>query len=284
MIQVLLQALINGLLLGGIYALLSLGLNLIFGVLKTINLAHGAFLMVGMYLCYFLWELFSVDPLMSLPIVVIALFSLGVLIERFIVRPALKISPGQLLVIIVGLSMVIEYTFLVLFSPNYRYVRIPSMVYEIFSLRIPAIRVVALSVSIIASVIFYYIISKTQIGRIIRAVALDRVRAALLGINTDRAYGISYAMGVALCGVTACLLTPIYHIYPLVGGYFIPPAFVVCIFGGLGNFTGGLIAAFMVGVIESIIGLLYNVELARAVTFAIVMALLYFRPTGLMGE
>jgi len=279
------ENLINGILLGGIYIIMSLGLNLIFGVIKIVNFAHGEFLMLGMYVTYWMFTLLRFDPYLSIPIVACILGLLGMFVQRFIFNKLLVDETSQV-VAAIGLMTFFQNIATLLWGSDFKSVR-PSYAgtsVEVFTLRISITRLISFIIAVITAIILYFFLNRTEIGMRIRAVAQDRELAELMGINSRRVYIMTFGIGAALCGIAAALMSPIYYVFPVVGFVFAPLCFVIVVLGGLGSFIGTVVGGFILGILEAFIGFLINVELARAIAFIILLAILFWRPTGLFGE
>lgn len=282
----LLQALINGLLLGGIYALVAIGLNLVFGVIKVINFAHGEFLMLGLYTAYWLAVLYGIDPYISLPIIVLVTFMLGVLTQKMIIEPLLKAPPLNQLLATAGLSLVLQNVALSLWRADYRAIMTAyaGLSITVGPLMISVVRLVSFLAAISVALTFYLFLMRTDLGRSIRAIAHDKEIAELMAIDVKRHYVMTFGIGGALAGITAALIAPIYFVYPTVGAPFGLMSFIVVVLGGLGSFVGALFGGLILGVVESIAGFLTNAELARAFAFAIFLIILFIKPSGIFGE
>lgn len=280
----LLQVLVNAILLGGMYAIISVGLNLIFGVLKIINFAHGELIMLGMYVSYWLAVLYGLNPYLTLPITAITLFAIGVCIERVLIKPLLNAPPINQLLTTAALILVIQNLALILWRADYRGVTVRMPLITIGPVFISATRLIAFVGGIVASLILYYLLMKTDVGIRIRAVAQDPEVSQLLGVNVPRIQTITFGLGALLAGISGSLMIPIFMVNPTVGGGFGLIAWVIIVLGGLGSFTGALIGSFIVGFIEAFIGVLISLEIARAVAFLAFILILLFKPAGILGE
>lgn len=280
----LLQVLVNAILLGGMYAIISVGLNLIFGVLKIINFAHGELIMLGMYVSYWLAVIYGLNPYLTLPITAITLFAIGVCIERVLIKPLLNAPPINQLLTTAALILVIQNLALILWRADYRGVTVRMPLITIGPVFISATRLIAFVGGIVASLILYYLLMKTDVGIRIRAVAQDPEVSQLLGVNVPRIQTITFGLGALLAGISGSLMIPIFMVNPTVGGGFGLIAWVIIVLGGLGSFTGALIGSFIVGFIEAFIGVLISLEIARAVAFLAFILILLFKPAGILGE
>ncbi|MEM2491019.1 MAG: branched-chain amino acid ABC transporter permease [Candidatus Bathyarchaeia archaeon] len=280
------QAIISGILLGGIYALMSIGLNLIFGVVKVVNFAHGEFLMIGMYIAYWAFALYGLDPYVSLPLVALSILALGALTQGLIINPLLKTKDINQVLATIGLMIFLENLALFLWKSDFRSVLTAYSAASISmgEIRLSLSRIFAFAVAMSTAIVLYFLLTKTDVGRRIRAVAQDAEAAELMGIDHRRIYIATFGLGGALVGVAAAAMSPIYYAFPTVGALFGPTAFIVVVLGGLGSFIGAMIGGLIIGIVESIAGVLTNAELAKAFAFAIFLLVLFRKPTGLFGE
>jgi len=280
------QLIINGLLLGGIYALISIGLTLIFGVVEIINFAHGEFLMLSMYGSYWLFQLYGVDPYVSLLMVIPTFFLIGWAVQRIIIQPIIDAPPLNQIFATVGVSLVLQNVALFLWKADYRTVR---TVYSGLSLKTAGLmisfpRLVAffLALALIAGLLTF--LKRTYTGKAIRAIAQQRRAAMLMGIDINRMYKVAFGIGIACVGAAGAMLIPIYYTFPTVGGLFVLIAFVVVILGGYNSLIGALVGGLIIGVVEAFSGFFLSPHLKEAVYFVIFILILLFRPTGLFGR
>lgn len=283
--MIFLQVVINGLLLGGIYAIISIGLTMIFGVIRVVNFAHGEFLMIAMYASYFCFTLFGLNPYLSLILVVPLMFLIGMGVDQIIIRQ-LRNAPSYMQIFAtVGLSILLMNGALFLFGGDYHAVNMPFAKenLNILGCTLNYSRIIVFLSSIIIAVILYLFLKGTDIGRQIRAIAQDRNAARLMGINLNRVYMITFGIGTALVGAAGSLLMPIYYVFPSVGAYFVLTAFVVVVLGGMGNMVGALLGGLIIGVVDSLSGFYITPALKEVVYFVIFIAVLVIKPSGLMG-
>jgi branched-chain amino acid transport system permease protein len=280
-----LQALITGILMAGIYALVAIGLTLIFGVVRIVNFAHGEFVMVGMYLSFWLWKLWGIDPYASLLFTMPALFCFGVLLQRFLLQPILRAPDLAQIFMTVGLSVILMNLALFLFTADFRSVKLSysEWAWRVGGVTIPMTRLFAFLGALLLAGLLTLFLKKTDLGKALRAVAQDREVSMLLGINPQRMYLLAVGLGAALAGAAGSLIVPFFYIFPTVGVVFVLIAFVVVILGSLGSIEGALLASLIVGVAESLGILFAGADLGLVVVFAILVAALIFRPSGLMG-
>lgn len=284
----LLQIIVSGLLLGGIYALLSVGLNLIFGVIKIVNLAHGDFLMMGMYATFFLFTLKDVNPYVSVLIVFPAFVLIGVLVFRIIIKPLLGKAETEVNTIIAtaGVGFVLQNLALMLWKSDFRAIEtnLTGKSYEFMGIMLSAGRTWTFVICIIVALLLYYILMKTKVGTHIRAVSQDTDAATLMGINVNRIYTLTFAAGIGLVAIAGSIITPTFYVYPTVGLYFNTMAFIIVVLGGLGSFTGALIGGLLIGLVESFAGVMASSELAQVFSLLIFLIILFVKPEGIMGK
>ena len=285
-LAIIIPSVLNGITTGALYALVALGLTLIYGVLHIINFAHGALLMLGLYAVYYLKARFGIDPYVALLIVPPAMFALGYALQRGIVGRASHGRDENILLVTLGLAIVIENLSLFFFRSDTRIIDTPYSfeTVDILGAFLPLPKVVAFAGAIVTAALLWLVMARTDLGRAIRAVAKEKKGAALVGIDTDHVYAMSYGLGIACLGVAACLLLPSYYVNPQVGHGFVLIAFTIVVLGGMGSFVGALIGGIVIGVIEAMGGLFLGESLGQIGIFAIFILVLIFRPTGLLGH
>jgi branched-chain amino acid transport system permease protein len=279
------QAVVNGLLIGGIYALVSIGVTLIFGVVKIVNFAQGEFVMIGMYISYFLATSFGIDPLVSLVVSMPALFVVGILLQHFLIRRVLALGDMPQIFLTFALSLLLVNVALLLFTANYRTVQTSysEAALHVGALYIPLAKLIAFAVAMLLSGLLWLFLHATDLGKAMRAAAQNRDVAMLMGINPDRVFCVAVGVALALAGAAGSLLMPFYPAYPLVGQVFVLMAFVAVVLGTLGNVTGALIASLMMGVAESLGIQFVGADSGLIVVFAMLLLTLALRPNGLFG-
>ncbi len=279
------RILIIGLLLGGIYGLVAMGLNLIFGVVRVINFAQGELVMLAMYATYVLNRVFGMDVYLTLVIVVPLMFLVGVVIQRLVIQPLSGQPSMQLLatfgLVIIFQNAVLAYTRGEAFTVDETFSR---TTFTVLSARVDIGRLVVLIAVTLLAVALRYLLQETTFGRSVRAVTEDRVAARLMGINVERTFLITFGLGAALAGVAGVLLAPIYTLTPEVGQNFIFAAFAVVVVGGLGSVAGAYIGGFLVGLVEAFSGYYIDPTLGTAFYFLVFLLVLIIRPAGLFGR
>ena len=288
-VAILFPALLNGLTTGAVYALIALGLTLIYGVLHIINFAHGAALMLALYAVYFLKERVGIDPYLALPLVVPAMFVLGYGLQRVVINRASHGKDENILLVTLGLSIVMENLALLFFKSDTRTVElaytqttVPISI-GIAQAMISLPKLIAFGGALAASAVLMWVVGRTDLGRAIRAVAKEKLGAKLMGIDVDHVYAMSFGIGLACLGAAACFLLPVYYVNPLVGNGFVLVAFTIVVLGGMGSFAGALLGGLLIGVVESLGGLLLGESLGQIGIFVIFIAVLLFRPQGFFG-
>ena len=282
-LRVLLQAIVSGLLTGGVYALIGVGLNLIFGVMKIINFAHGSLLMLGMYSTYWLFTFFKIDPYLSLAITVPLLFLIGVIIQKVLINPIIEYPENNQLVLTLGLMLFLENLALFLWGPDFRTVKV-SYVGTVLSLsivRVNLLRFIAFAGGLLLALLLYIFLKKTDMGKAIRASSEEREGASVVGISVKRVHLISFGIGTACVGAAGTLMTPFFYLSPHVGHLFLLTAFMVVVMGGMGSFIGAIIGGFIIGLTESLGAVTLPGSVGQIIPFSLFVILLLFKPTGL---
>ncbi len=285
--QTFLQVVANGLMLGGLFAIVAVGLTLIFGIVKVVNFAHGEFLMIGMYLVFLLTVGLGVHPYVTVAAVVPLLFVVGALTQRFIIQPLLSATDDHVQIFAtVGLSTALINLALLVFGADI--VSTPASglrsSFMLGPVRVLTGQAVVFAVSIGLVVAIHLFLSRTQTGRAIRAVAQNRGAAQLMGINVNGIYVLTFGIGAACVGLAATLIGPLYPTSPTIGTYFVLTAFVVVVLGGLGSIGGAFVGALIIGLIDSLAGFYIGTDLREVAVFGIFLLILIFRPQGLFGS
>ncbi|MGD0150934.1 MAG: branched-chain amino acid ABC transporter permease [Xanthobacteraceae bacterium] len=277
----LLEAIINGILLGGVLALLALGLNLIFGVIDVVWIAYTDLVMCGMYVVYWLYVGFGWPLLLACAAAIAGVAALGVLVHVLIIAPILGSAPINQLLATGGLLFFLQSFATLLFGTDFRNLGIRLPIIELGEIYISTARLLAFSIALIGASALYFFLKSTFIGTAIRAIAQDRDIIGLMGVDQRRIYLVTSAIGGALAGLASCLLVLQYDVHPFIGNTFGPLIFMICVLGGLGDMIGGFVAAFIISQIISIVGYYSNTELAYVLAFAFFIALMFVRPRGI---
>jgi branched-chain amino acid transport system permease protein len=285
----LLSALLNGLTTGAVYALIALGLTLIYGVLHIINFAHGASLMMALYGVYALKERWGIDPYVALPLMVPAMFVLGYAMQRIVINRASHGKDENILLVTLGLSIVMENMALLFFKSDTRTIDTAYTLTtvaigpESAQVMVSLPKLVAFAGALVVSALLIVILQRTDLGRAIRAVAKEKQGARLMGIDVEHVYAMCFGLGLACLGAAACFLLPAYYVNPQVGNGFVLVAFTVVVLGGMGSFAGALLGGLLIGVVESFGGLFLGESLGQVGIFVIFIGVLLLRPEGLFG-
>ncbi len=281
----LLQQIVNSLLIGSVYSLVAIGLTLIWGVMNIINFAHGDFLMIGMFISFWLYTLYGMDPLFSIPICTVGLFLLGMLIYRFIVSKVMT-GPGLAqLVVTFGVSIFLANLAVMLWTPDFRLIEKPllSGTWTLGAVQLSVPKFVASLGSVLVSAALVLFLRKTRTGKAILAVEMNRESALLVGINTERINSLSFGIGSALVGIAGAFLSMYYYIYPQVGGLFGTISFAIVALGGFGSITGAFVAGILIGFVQTLGGYFFDPAYKYALVFLVYLITVWIRPQGLLG-
>jgi branched-chain amino acid transport system permease protein len=282
---ILIPAVLNGLMTGAVYALVALGLTLIYGVLHIINFAHGALLGAALFAAFFAFSLLGLDPYLAVFLLAPAFFVLGYALQRFVIGPASHGDDRNMLLVTLGLAVVIENALLYVFRADTRTIEVPyayqTIDVGVTFLAVP--RLVGFAAVFGVALALWLIMSFTDVGRAIRAVAKEKLGAELAGIDVAHVYAVTFGLGTACIAIAACLLIPTYYVNPTVGEAFVLVAFTIVVLGGMGSVPGALIGGLLIGVVESLSGLFLGESLGQIGIFLIFIAVLLVRPSGLFG-
>ncbi len=286
--QLLLQQIVLGLLIGGVYVAVGIGFSLVWGVLNIVNLAHGALVIVGSYLTWVLFTRLGVDPFLSLPVIAVALFALGYVLQRALINRVIRAPLFFTLLLTFGVNLIIVNLLLLLFKSDFRSVTpgYSGSGVAIGGVQIPYIRLASLAVAMVVALVVGYVLSRTRIGAAIQAVGSDRDAARLVGVDLRHVYALTFAIGAACAGVAGTLISTIQAITPSAGEPYTLQAFVVVILGGLGRVSATVVGGLLFGLIETlgqtmVPGL--GAGWANAIAFAVLVLVLVIRPQGLLG-
>lgn len=285
-LDLIVASVLSGITTGSIYALVALGLTLIYGVLHIINFAHGSLLMVALYAAFFCYTLLGLDPYVSIFLLAPVFFCIGYALQRYVIAPISFGRDQNVLLATVALAMILDNGALFFWTSTTRTVDVPYA-YDVVDLGvalIPVPRVVAFFAAVAIGLLFWVVMAKTDLGRAIRAVSRERQGAQLVGINVSHIYATSFGIGTACLAASACLLLPSFYITPQVGYTFVLVAFTTVVLGGMGSFVGALLGGLLLGVVEALSGLYLGESLGQIGIFLIFIIVLLFRPTGLFGR
>lgn len=277
--NILLTAVIDGLMIGAVYALVSIGLNIIFGVMDFVNFAHGEFLMLSMYGTYFLHQLYGVNPIMSLVVMIPLMFVVGVFTQRVLFQPVLDAPSTMQIFTSLGLLLILQNAALYVFGSGTRSINSvwTGSTATILGVHLSYAKLIAFGLSIVTTIALFTFLQYTHLGRVIRATAQNPDGAELMGINTKVIYMFTFGLGLALVTIAAAPLAMIYFITPTIGTRFVLIAFVVVVLGGLGNLRGALYAGLFIGVLESLTSVYLSAQIAPAIYFTLFLVVLFLR-------
>jgi branched-chain amino acid transport system permease protein len=284
--SILAQLVISGILLGGIYCIIAAGLSLIWGVTETINFAHGDYMMIAMYMCYWPWFFFGVDPLIMTPIVAVIMFFLGILTFKFLIQKLLKYHPLEQIFCTLGLSIFASSMAYFVFSPNFRSIgnNFLSGTITLPGVSISKPQLVSSILAMIVGLALWTLVKKTRIGRAIQAVSENKEVAELMGINSNKILALAWGVGCMLVGIAGGLLSTFYYIFPLVGFTFCIVAYVAVALGGFGSIPGSFIAGFIIGLVQVLMSYYVSAPFKFAFVYGIYLLVVFIRPKGLLGE
>jgi branched-chain amino acid transport system permease protein len=283
---VFLQSVLSGVLVGGVYALIGIGLTIIFGVMRVINFAHGDLLMVGMYATWWIFTKTGLDPYVALIPTAIALFLLGAVLQRVFIDRVLNALPQNQILLTIGLGLIMSNTMMLAFTSDYRILTTSysSASFTVGGLSVSQPLLYSFLITVAITGALFWFLARTDTGQAIRATAQDRDAAQLMGINVRFTGTLAFGLGAALAGAAGTLVAPTYYIYPQVGGAFTLKAFVIVVLGGMGSIVGATLGGLIIGVTESLAAIYVASGLKELVVYVLFLALLLFRPSGLLGK
>jgi branched-chain amino acid transport system permease protein len=279
----LLEAVINGLLLGGVLALLALGLNLIFGVIDVVWICYAELVMIGMYAVYYFHNVFGWPLWLAMLVAVLAVAIVGAALHQFVIRPVLAAEPINQLLVTGGVLFFLQAAATLVFGVEFRNIGVSLPALQIGGMYLSFARLIAFLVALAGMVGVYLFLTRTFVGTAIRAISQDRAIMPLMGVNANRIFVITSALGGGLAGLAACLLVLQYDIHPAIGLTFGPITFMICVLGGLGNMLGGFIAAFIFAQFISVGGYILHIEWGYVFAFLFFIGVMFWRPQGLLG-
>ena len=284
--MLLMQVLVNGILLGGLYACMAIGFSVIWGVMNLINLAHGSMIVLGAYITYFITTQTSIDPFLTIPISGAGLFVLGFLLQKYLLNFVVHASVFMTLILTFGLDMVMINVNLALFTADIRSITTSyaRLAFQIGEIRLPYTRLGVFILALALTFALYLFMQRTRIGRAIRATAQNVRAARVLGIDTKRIYAVTFGIGACMAGVAGSLMAVVYAFSPVVGASFTMKSFVIVVLGGLGSMHGAIVAGIILGVAENLVSGLLDPGYSDATGFILLVLILVLRPRGLFGE
>jgi len=279
------QAFLNGLLVGGVYALIASGMALIFGVMRLVNFAHGAFLMLGTYLSYYGWVFLGLNPYLFFPLWGVVLFVFAVGVYRVLVRRVMGANDFLQILLTEGISLALVGLAQLVFGADYRQINLPiaNRITGFGSLHFSVGYILSFAVSVLLVIALTQFLARTEMGRAIRAVAQNRSVAPLMGIRVERVSAITFGLGIACAGIAGALLLPIFWTNPTVGAPYTLKSFVIVVLGGMGSVQGAALGGLLLGVAEQFTAYTWADRYTEVVNFVIFLLVLLFRPQGLFG-
>lgn len=291
MTETLVSATVSGIVLGGLYGAISIGLSLIFGIIRVVNFAHGAFLMMAMYASYWLWYFTKLDPYLSILVVGPLMFAIGYAVQHFLIRPmfvrerALVVEPLGVLLLMAGLDVVLSNLALLFFKSDYRGIIVPvaTATWRVGFVDLSVSRTAVFCLAVVLTAGLGMMLRYTDLGAAIRAVGQNREAAALCGVNVYRVYSFTFGLGTAVLAITGAAMLPFYYVNPSMGTPLAIKSFIVVVLGGLGSVPGALVGGLLLGVVESVAAQFVTATAAAIFSFCLFVAVLLLRPKGLMG-
>ena len=280
----LLEAVLNGLLLGGLFALLSLGLNLIFGVIDVVWICYAELMMVGMYAIYWLHSVHGMPLLLAMALGIAFVALLGAALHQLVIKPVLNAEPINQLLVTGGVLFLLQALATVVFGVEFRNIGVRLPAVPVGELSFSMARIIAFAVAAVAIAATYLFLNRTYVGTAIRAISQDRTIMPLMGVNASRIYLVTSAIGGALAGLAACLLVLQYDVHPAIGLSFGPLTFLICVLGGLGNLVGGFVAAFLFAQFISVGGFFFHLEWGYVIAFVFFIMVMFWKPEGLLAR
>lgn len=281
-----LQVLVNGLVLGGLYACIAVGFSLVWGVLNIINILHGTFVVIGSYAAYFAYLKLGIHPFLSIPIAAAILFVLAYLFQSGVINKVVAAPVLTTLTLTFGLDLFLNNLLIIAFKADYRKVTLknPLGVLDLAGITIPVDKLAAMVLALLLTGLLFWVLDASRTGRAIVAVRMDREAAALMGVKVRKVYALTFAIGAVMAGAAGSLISLIYPISPLNSFMFLGKAFIICVLGGLGSVSGAMVGGLALGVLESFGALAFGPEHAVTLSFIVLILFLIFRPTGIMGK
>ncbi|HEX2113238.1 MAG TPA: branched-chain amino acid ABC transporter permease [Alphaproteobacteria bacterium] len=277
----LLETILNGILLGGVLALLALGLNLIFGVIDVVWICYAELIMIGMYTVYYLYVVYQVPLVLACLVAIVLVAGCGALLHQFVIRPVLAAEPINQLLVTGGVLFFMQAAATLAFGVDFRNLGLRMPVIEVSEMYFSFARILAFVAALGGMVALYLFLTRTFIGTAVRAISQDRAIMPLMGVSPNRIYLVTSAIGGALAGLGACLLVLQYDVHPAIGLTFGPITFMICVLGGLGNMIGGFVAAFIFAQFISVGGFFFHLEWGYAIAFLFFIAMMFWKPRGL---
>jgi len=281
-----LQVIINGILSGGLYAVVAIGFSLIWGVMNLINLAHGSMIILGAYITYLITDKTGLDPFLTLPVSGLILFSVGFLTQKFLINRIIQASVFMTLILTFGLDLLFINMNLSLFTADLRSITTSyaGLGWKFGDLAIPYTRSGVFVFALILTLGLFLFMERTRLGKAIKATSFDREAAGLVGVNVSRVYALTFGLGAGMAGMAGSLISVVYSFSPVVGATFTMKSFVVVVLGGLGSIPGAIIGGLILGIAENIASVALEAGYKDAISFILLVGILVFRPRGILGK
>lgn len=280
------QILVNSILLGGIYACIAVGFSLVWGVMNILNVLHGTFLMLGGYVTFWMFRLYGVDPFLSLPVSAAAMFCVGYAAQRGLINQIVRAPMFMSLILTFGLQLIVVRLAIYFFTGDFRSVQPSYSGYSLsfLGLTVPFVRVSIFVLGVVLTAGLFWFMARTRAGRAIRATRMDLDAAQLMGVNIGKTYAVTYGIGAAVAAASGSLVSVGFAISPVSDVEFLSKSFIICTIGGLGNITGALAGGLILGLAENFGALYFGPGLQNAIGYALLILVLFIRPSGLMGR
>jgi branched-chain amino acid transport system permease protein len=278
-----LQTLVNGIVLGALYACLAVGFSLVWGVLNIVNMLHGSLIVFGGYLTFFAWHSYGIHPLIALPVVAVFLYGIGYVTQLLAINRVVNQPVLTTMTLTFGLDLILYNFMTVYYTATPRRVSLDFGIIDVGGIVVPVDRLVGMALALILTAMLYLVLRLSRIGRAIVAVRMDSAAAALMGIKVSRIYAITFGIGALMAGATGAIFAMVYPVTTNLTGTYLGKAFVICVIGGLGSVQGALVGGIVLGVIESFAGQFFGPQHALTVGFVLMLVLLVVKPTGLTG-
>lgn len=284
--MLLVQVLINGILLGGVYGCAAMGFSIIWGVMNLINLAHGSMIILGAYITYMINTTTGIDPFLSIPVSGLVLFLLGFVVQKYLINRVIGGSVFMTLILTFGLDLVLINTNLVLFTADLRSISpwYAGLGWQIETVRIPFIRFGVFVFSLTLAFMLFLFMNRTKLGNAIKATSFDKDAAGLVGVDIFKVYAITFGIGAGMAGMAGSLISMIYSFSPVLGDIFTMKSFVIVVLGGLGSIPGAIVGGLILGIVENFASVLLEPGYKDAVSFILLVVILVLRPRGILGK
>ncbi|WP_237180139.1 branched-chain amino acid ABC transporter permease [Rhodoplanes sp. Z2-YC6860] len=278
-----LQTLVNGIVLGALYASLAVGFSLVWGVLNIVNMLHGSLIILGGYITYFAWHSYGIHPLLALPAVALLMYALGYVTQLLVINRVVHQPVLVTMTLTFGLDLILYNFMTVYYTATPRRVTLDLGATSVGGIAIPFDRLLGMVLALVLTGLLYVVMRRSRVGRAIVAVRMDSAAAALMGIKVNRIYAITFGIGALMAGATGVIFAMVYPVTTNLTGIYLGKAFVICVIGGLGSVQGALVGGIVLGVIESFAGQFVGPQHALTVGFVLMLFLLVVKPTGLTG-